>query len=297
MSCNVAVEKASEVPPFPKTPMILQCAISPPRLRNVPRRSSENACSAVCDDFATGRYIGRQFFGLDGWHESRYCRRIVHPARFETFRRVLPLSVMLAAFPRLGWGQQAATPRDESKVQLRVTVPDGAPFISVLDQCEQVVARCARSCDLWLVRGNYTVEVSDGRDTLSSHDLELRHPTTLTVTPAKKGVAYLGMTMGFVGPVVSIAGLVWLVIVNAEAQQCANENGGPVKVRGDEFVGSLLLFAGGAGMTAGGWILYARNRRPGFDEKSRASAPLSSTLRVGAVPLVGGVAVSATLTF
>jgi hypothetical protein len=103
--------------------------------------------------------------------------------------------------------------------------------------------------------------------------------------------------MGFVGPIVSIAGLAWFVVVNAEAQQRANENGGPAKIRSDELVGSLLIFTGGAGMTAGGWILYARNRRPGFDEKSLATAPMSSTLRVGAAPLVGGVAVSATLTF
>jgi len=221
----------------------------------------------------------------------------MHPVRFETFRRVLWLSVMLAAFPRLGWCQQAATPRGESTVQLRVTVPEGAPLISVLNESEQVVAFCYRSCEFWLARGNYVVQVSDGRDTLNSHDVELRHPTTLTVTPAKKNIAYLGMTMGIVGPLVSIAGFAWLVVDNAGAQQYANENGGPAKIRSDELVGSLLLLAGGAGMTAGGWILYARNRRPGFDEKSFPSAPMSSTLCVGAAPLVGGVAVSATLTF
>jgi hypothetical protein len=148
-----------------------------------------------------------------------------------------------------------------------------------------------------LVRGNYVVEVSDGRDTLNTHDLELRHPTTLTVTPAKKGVAYLGMTMGLVGPIVSIAGFAWLIIVGAEAQQRANDAGGPPKVRQDELVGSLLILAGGAGMAAGGWILYARNRRPGFDEKSLATAPTSLMLRVGAAPLAGGAAVAATLTF
>jgi hypothetical protein len=202
---------------------------------------------------------------------------------------------MLAAFPRLGWGQQAATLRGESTVQLRVTVPEGAPLISVLNQSEQVVAFCYRSCEFWLARGNYVVQVSDGRDTLNSHDVELRHPTTLTVTPAKKNIAYLGMTMGIVGPLVSIAGFAWFVVVGAEAQQRANEDGGPVKVRSDERVGSLLILTGGAGMAAGGWILYARNRRPGFDEKPLATAPTS--LRVGAAPLVGGVAVSATLTF
>jgi hypothetical protein len=50
-------------------------------------------------------------------------------------------------------------------------------------------------------------------------------------------------------------------------------------------------------MTAGGWVLYARNRNSQLSQRPMSVVVSPETVRVAAAPLSGGVAMAATMTF
>jgi hypothetical protein len=220
----------------------------------------------------------------------------------------------VVALPRLGWAQPAAgplvfppstsprplestapstpapqrfrplRPRAIGEVQLRLILPQFVDSIAVYDESEKVVARCNRSCDLWLAPGDYLVHIRERTDPSSASelDIELRQPTTITMTPTDGGTATFGLVLGILGPIVAGTGMFFTFVGLFNP---------------DLFVPGVVATVAGTGATVGGWILFARNRHPRLDEKPFATQSASSTFRVGASPLVGGAAVAATWTF
>jgi hypothetical protein len=111
----------------------------------------------------------------------------------------------------------------------------------------------------------------------------------VSVTPADDGTAYFGLALGILGPLVQLTGLFFTFAGNVDAEK----NSGKASLNPV----SAALLVGGAGMTAGGWVLYARNRNSKLNQRPMSAVLSPETIRVAAAPLSGGVAMAATVAF
>lgn len=174
-------------------------------------------------------------------------------------------------------------------VRVSVTVPSFIASVTITNRSHKASAACAASCDLWLMPGEYAVVVAEQGGSSSEHELDLRQSTGITFTKADEETAYVGLTMGLLGPLVALSGAFLAAVGNVDAEGNAGKLAfNPV---------STILALGGAGMTTVGWVLYARNRNVAVNERALSAKWSPENIRVAATPVSQGMAIGATVSF
>lgn len=203
------------------------------------------------------------------------------------------LSTPVATDPAAAGPQTRGTVAPAS-VQLRILMPNSVKSVNVSSKEHKLSATCYKSCDLSLVPGDYLVMVSAKDGAVWPQILSLRNSAAVSVIPADPDTAALGLTLGIAGPVVVLSGLV-VGFIATVAGNIDNEDGSH-----DVYVSPLAvgLLLGGAGMTAGGFVLYSSSNHPELREGPLVNTmSASEAIRVTVAPISSGVGMAASLAF
>ncbi|HEV8549285.1 MAG TPA: hypothetical protein VGQ57_09655 [Polyangiaceae bacterium] len=117
---------------------------------------------------------------------------------------------------------------------------------------------CYGQCAFKLVPGEYRVLIDgpEGSDVHRSfRNFELSGSSQITVEPPSASAHYGGLALGIVGPIAIMVGSGLLLAGGLNGS--AHSDG--------RTAGAAALILGGVGVTVGGWVLFAANRRPSVE--------------------------------
>lgn len=166
-------------------------------------------------------------------------------------------------------------------VHARRADPDGDPPL----------ARCARSCRVWLPMGEYRVTERSPEGGKNDEVVELHGPRRVRFTETDHTARGIGLAAGVVGPLMMLAGatrLCW----DCDREQLSDDEKREIEI-------GTLLVLGGIAATTAGWIVFAKAGRDvevssGSDERG---APPAASWSFAIVPTHRGSFAVGRLTF
>ena len=182
-------------------------------------------------------------------------------------------------------------------VPVFVSVHAGGRSFIVFGEQKRRVAECDNDCQFWAWPGSYRVELQQtAHEAETSVRLRIRRGGSYELRVGDQEVRDGGLVIGILGSIAAAAGTVILVI--AASEECSVEQSGATNSCNtpSAIYYGLGTLAVGAGMTAGGFVLFATNQT-GFQFTSEPLL-VPVTARVGPIPLPrGGLGLGATLSF
>lgn len=147
---------------------------------------------------------------------------------------------------------------------------------TISDKDGRPIAECPGNCRLQLLPGRYKVFVHETENTLAgARNVDIQGPTTLRVDPDTREHRGAGLVMGIVGPILMIVGIAVLM-----SSACEHDCGPGDKNYDDTQTASsagILTFLGGAGMAAGGWVMYGTSFKPEIEVDTGARRAARAT--------------------
>jgi hypothetical protein len=153
---------------------------------------------------------------------------------------------------------------------------------------------CRNPCRVMLPRGEYRVRVSGRPEQIEGdRKLEVTADTRARFTLPDRGAKTGGLALGIIGSALAAVGIM-VVFLSSWGSHCGDSCAGdgsddrkPVSL----YVGVSMVIVG-AVLTPVGWAQFARNRKPGIEQRplrdaTRAKAP---RIGIGAAPIAGGAA-------
>ena len=203
----------------------------------------------------------------------------------------MPHDILVPPIGGVGHGRKRklVTPEDYQPVFVGVHVP-GRTF-EVLGEADGLVASCQSDCGFWAYRGAYHVRVAPtlGQET-KTQSLRISKPGDYALVFGDDGARDAGLVLGITGAAAFIVGTFVVVIEAVSNIDCGADDGdaatsatSPCKTPSSIYYG-LATMGVGAGMAAGGFVLFSSNLTRFHYE----GAPYPVTTRVGAVPMPGG---------
>lgn len=175
-----------------------------------------------------------------------------------------------------------------------------AHSFEVLGDGDAVVASCQSDCQFWVYRGAYHVRVvPEPGDETKTLTLRVSKPGEYSLMLGDDGARDGGLVLGITGSAAFVVGLFVVLIDGALRVGCdagnvdSTSSTSSCKTPAGLYYG-LGAMGVGAGMAAGGFVLFASNiTRFRYD-----GAPYLVTTRVGAVPMPsGGLGLGTTISF
>jgi hypothetical protein len=141
------------------------------------------------------------------------------------------------------------------------------------------IARCAPDCLVYVPEGRYEVSLADrfGKN-YGAKKLRVRRPMSVQVSRPDDSARTTGLTLGIVGPILAVGGVVMLTSAALSSMSHGGADGDSSQA--ELALVGLTAFATGAVLTPVGWVMYARNRGPKLDIQETAHSGIGP-LRVG----------------
>jgi len=162
---------------------------------------------------------------------------------------------------------------------------------------ETAIFACANPCRVMLLPGEYRVEVSgDPQHVDGERTIQVKKDSTFDFSLPARSAKTAGLALGIAGTALIPAGLYVAFLADSAAScydSCDHGRQQDPRLPPGVYVG-LGMMAVGAVLTPVGWVIFAKNRRPRFEERALVGTRKelrTPPLGIVAVPVPGGATV------